>query len=561
MRDRRGLARLVLGVVALTSSANAQGITERVSADSGGIQRFTWNGTAAVSTDGQVVTWVSNNGIGGINVLVHDRTTGITEIADRNAWSTNWSDGASISADGRFVVFWSDAPLVSGDTNLCADVFVFDRTTGVNERVSVGSSGEEGNGESGGVYVGNPSISADGRFVAFTSLATNLVFGDLNGSFDVFVHDRATGTTELVSADPHGVAGDGESGRNVAGSISADGRFVAFESAATNLVGGDSNGRDDVFVRDRVAGFTQRVSVGPFGAQARWGAICPSISADGRCVAFTSWSDDLVPGDTNDGEDVFVHDRSTGVTERVSVDSNGRQQHGTRYYYSEPGPRTISGDGRFVVFTSDAADLVPHDDNFAPDAFIHDRSTGATRRVSVDSSGRPVGRSGVRNAAISDHGGFVVFDSNSPNLVPGDTNNQTDVFVHECCLTHATWSNYGAGFPGTSGVPSLTASANPVLGRDLALDLGNSAGRYTVAALFIGRQRAAIPSSWGGLLLVDPVTTKIVGVGPGGTTLLGAIPEDHGSCGVTVDLQAIEIDPGAAQGVSFTAGLELVLGS
>jgi hypothetical protein len=189
---------------------------------------------------------------------------------------------------------------------------------------------------------------------------------------------------------------------------------------------------------------------------------------------------------------------------------------------------------------------------------VHDRATGETRCVDVDSAGNPSAGSDL--AAISADGSSVVFRSQDSNLVPDDTNNRYDIFLHECCWTAASWSNYGAGFPGTNGVPSFTASANPVLGTALTLALGNSSARYTVAALFIGLQRATISSNWGGDLLVDPLTMTIIGLGPSGTTLSGDIPNDQASCGVAVDLQALEADPGAAHGVSFTAGLELVLG-
>ena len=198
----------------------------------------------------------------------------------------------TLAADGRFVAFGSDATnLVTGDTNAVSDAFVYDRVTGTTERVSVSSAGAEANGTSFA-----PAISADGRFVAFPSEATNLVPGDTNGVTDVFVRDRLTGTTERVSVSSAGAEANGTS---FAPAISADGRFVAFPSEATNLVPGDTNGATDVFVRDRLTATTDRVSVDSAGAQANDRSDFPAISADGSVVAFVSTATNLVPDDTN----------------------------------------------------------------------------------------------------------------------------------------------------------------------------------------------------------------------------------------------------------------------
>jgi Tol biopolymer transport system component len=263
----------------------------------------------------------------------------------------------SISVDGRFVAFFSYATnLVLGDTNRKAEGFVRDRQTGTTERVSVGSGGAQDNGISG-----PPSISADGRFVAFASVATNLVPGDTNGTADVFVRDRLTGTTRRVSFGPGGVQGNDHS---AGGSISADGRFVAFVSNATNLVPGDTNGTTDVFVRNRQTGTTRRLSLGPGGAQGDGQSSVASISADGGFVAFQSEATNLVPGDTNDGDDVFVGDGLTGKTRRVSLGSGGVQGNGNSI------TPAISADGRFIVFGSSGTNLVPGDTNGQNDVFV-----------------------------------------------------------------------------------------------------------------------------------------------------------------------------------------------
>jgi Tol biopolymer transport system component len=323
----------------------------------------------------------------------------------------------SISSDGRYVAFYSHATnLVAGDTNGFRDVFVHDRQTGQTTRVSVDSTGVEGDADSSW-----HSISSDGRYVAFDSRATNLVAGDTNGSEDVFVHDRQTGQTTRASVDSTGIEGDGDS---VLPRISSDGRYVAFESLATNLVAGDTNGSYDVFVHDRQTGQTTRVSVDSTGVEGDADSSWPSISSDGRYVAFHSYATNLVAGDTNGSRDVFVHDRQTGQTTRVSVDSTGIEGDGGSSYQS------ISSDGRYVAFYSYATNLVTGDTNSFRDVFVHDRQTGQTTRVSVDSTGAE----GDRESAwpsISSDGRYVAFDSVATNLVAGDNNGFRDVFVHD----------------------------------------------------------------------------------------------------------------------------------
>jgi len=228
------------------------------------------------------------------------------------------------------------------------------------ERVSVDSGGLQGNS-----WSSTPSISSDGRFVAFRSVASNLVSGDTNSTWDIFVHDRQTSQTTRVSVDSGGLQGNG---RSQSTSISSDGRFVAFHSRASNLVPGDTNGTYDIFVHNRQTGQTTRVSVDSGGLQGNSLSEMSSISSDGRFVAFESYASNLVPGDTNGEADIFVHDRQTGQTTRVSVDSGGLQGNN-----HSDGPMSISSDGRFVAFQSEATNLVPGDTNGRTDIFVHDR--------------------------------------------------------------------------------------------------------------------------------------------------------------------------------------------
>ena len=209
-------------------------------------------------------------------------------------------------------------------------------TTGTTNRVSVSSDETQGNDDSDW-----SSISNDGRYVAFRSDADNLVSGDTNDFGDIFVRDRQIEITTRISVSSDGAQANDES-RNP--SISADGRYVVFESDADNLVSGDTNGSRDIFVHDLQTGDTKRVSVASNGTQGNNNSRFPSISSDGRYVAFQSLASKLVNGDTNGYQDIFVHDRQTGVTSIVSVASDGKEGNGDSYGTS------ISADGRYVAF-------------------------------------------------------------------------------------------------------------------------------------------------------------------------------------------------------------------
>lgn len=280
------------------------------------------------------------------------------ENADGAVTSGNGKNfSASFSMDGRFKAFASDDHnLVGGDTNGVSDVFVWDRETGVTERVSVSTAGAESDSPSYGA-----AISGDGRYVAFTSCATNLIAGDTNGVSDVFVHDRQTGGTTRVSVSS---AGGEASGSSYSPSISADGRYVAFVSDATDLGAGDTNGVADIFVRDLQLGVTSRISVASDGGQANGLSRQPSISVDGRYVCFESDASTLVAGDTNGVCDIFLHDRNTGTTRRISVAPSGAQADGPS---REP---RISSYGLRIAFVSEASNLVAGETNGSANVFL-----------------------------------------------------------------------------------------------------------------------------------------------------------------------------------------------
>lgn len=409
------------------------------------------------------------------------------------------ADGASystgLSGDGRWLAFDSAAStLVSGDTNFscgvngwgpgtrnCHDVFIRDLEGDSITRVSVDADGNQANHASF-----SPSLSHDGRFVAFFSSATNLAPGGVSGSSEVFVRDR--------DADGNGVFDEIGSGKTTverisvsspefdlassvvgASSISADGRFVAFASQLYEP--GDSQRRTQLFVRDRLAQTTERVSLDHLGNPLFVDAVNflegPSISADGRFVAFRYAGAAAVPGDTNGYPDIFVRDRLLGTTERVSVGAGGRESDGSSYHFA------ISGDGRFVAFSTWASSLAVGVTNNARDVFVRDRLLGTTERVSVGSSGEQ-GSNDAEHPAISADGRFVAFASYSRNLVPDTTHGRSQIYVHDR-LTGLTarvsqrddGSESAGGGYYTTGSPALADGARIIAFRSDAADLVN----------------------------------------------------------------------------------------
>jgi hypothetical protein len=560
------LASAVIAALVVGSLASAQVETVRSSVDSSGIEGndssgADWNDGqmgAVISADGHVVAFasrasnlVSGDMNGMWDVFVHDMVSGLTErisVDSSGAEADGDSSWPALSSDGVIVTFTSSATnLIGNDTNGSGDVFVHDRSTGLTELVSMDSNGVQGNH-----WSDSPSMSTDGQIIAFSSSSSNLVASDTNGVIDIFVRNRSTGVTERVSVDSTGTESDGES-RFPA--VSADGLIVSFASAATNLVVGDSNGVDDVFTGDLATGITDRVSVDSTGTQGNsnsgWSGPSP-LSSNGQVVAFASDASNLVAGDTNKKRDIFVRDRAGGTTEIVSVNSLGVEGNGNSDLPA------VSADGQNVAFESDASRLVAGDGNGCRDVFVHHRQGGFTERVSVDSSGAESSWLSIQSSMSAD-GYLVMFENPGSDLIIGDNNGAWDVFANGC-TTDASWSNYGNGWPGSNGIPGFTSRSNPVLGTTITLDLGNSSSNPTVGLVFLGYQRTSIHSNWGGDLLVVPAITIPITLSYGGDTFTGRIWNDPSLCGSAIDLQAVEADSGASKGVSFTAGLELVLG-
>jgi len=381
---------------------------------------------SSMSADGRYVVFesdatnlVADDFNGWTDVFVRDRqlrTTARVSVNLSGGDANGPSEVSAISADGRYVAFRSAAhDLVVGDTNFEWDIFVRDMLLGVTVRASVAVDGGDANDDSSG-----PSISADGRYVAFVSHAFNLVPGPQNRLNCVYVRDLQVGETVLASGAWDGGAADADAW---GGTISGDGRHVAFVSAATNIVVDDFNGLTDVFVRDLNTAWTLRVSVDELGGDSDGTSTSPSINHDGTHIAFNSDATDLVSGDTNGQSDVFVRVHNPPFsTHRVSLSSDGQQGD-----LGSSGS-SISAGARYVAFGSNATNFVPDDTNGWSDVFLHDRWTSRTWRVSTDLLGNESnGWSAVPSISADDR--FIVFRSGASNLVPGDSNGVDDVFV------------------------------------------------------------------------------------------------------------------------------------
>jgi Tol biopolymer transport system component len=331
-----------------------------------------------------------------------------------NAGSAN----PALSADGNLVVFASDAgDLVAGDANGKTDIFLRNRTGRTTERISVNASGASANGDSR-----NPVISADGRYVAFQSSAADLVGGDNNGRIDVFVRDRTLGQTVLVSVDNGG--NNSGAGNSYSPQFTADGRKVAFASTADNLVTNDSNGTADAFVRDLTAGTTLLASVNTNGFSGNAISAPPMITPDGRYVAFLSAAGDLVGNDTNGLNDAYRRDLMSGITELVSVSTSG--QAGNRLSFHP----VISGNGMRVAFATQATDLTATpDDNNVTDVYLRDFGSNATVLVSKVPGGSAAGQSASGTPVFSADGTHLLFISIATDLTGNDTNGKQDVFL------------------------------------------------------------------------------------------------------------------------------------
>ena len=356
------------------------------------------------------------------DIYVWDRKKGTKVRASVAAnGAPNGASGLNgiLSANGRYVAFQSsDSDLVDVvETGFDSDIFVRDLKKGVTTRVSVDPAGAEADGQSHA-----PHISANGRWVVFQSAAGNLVAGDDNGILDVFLHDRKKGTTVRASVDSTGAQVGGDS---FGATVSDNGRYVLFESASSELVPNDRNGTSDIFLRDTKLGTTVRLSVNAEGEEGDGSSHAAMISGNGRFAAFASHATNLVEDDGLATADIFVRDLKLGTIERVSLDAQGDDADGNS------GTPWITRNGRFVAFETDATDLLADIDlDDETDVYLYDRKNTGLVRASVAAEGFDV--SGKSEGAVaSNNGRFIVFESDAEDLVPGDVNEARDVFLRD----------------------------------------------------------------------------------------------------------------------------------
>ncbi len=514
---RFGLA-CALGFAALASRANSQTIC--VDVDAHGFQGTlgaNWSGdqTIAISRDGRFVVFTSTStnlaqqGASGSELIVRDRERCMTELVSANssgAPSSGVNFAPSISDDGRWVAFAAtDGNLVQGDTNGVADIFLHDREQFTTICVSVDPAGARANDASS-----TSSISADGRYVAFASAASNLVPNDTNGVADVFIRDLHNGVTTIASLDSFGAQANGASARP---HLSGDGRYLVFDGAATNLVANPVGaGTSNVFWRDLQSGITELVSVSTSGTGGDSLSLEATISDDGQRIAFESFADDLVANDSHGNLDVFLRDRLAGTMELVSANSSGAQGDGdsSRAY--------LSSDGRFVSFVSTSTNLSFGDFNGAADAFVKKLANGETTRVSNSSDGVQGDADPGNSTCVAAGGSSVVYVSMSANLVLGDTNAALDVFVSNPSFatpgpaTYCTAKTNSLGCRptiGFSGEPSISGFDEFVIN---AIDVLNQ----KQGIFFWGASSAAINFE-GGTLCVQPPFVRTAVQNSGGT--------------------------------------------
>jgi Tol biopolymer transport system component len=383
--------------------------------------------SSAVTPDGRFVVFQSlasdlmNGDTAGLtDVFVRDLTNGQLErisVTGAGGFEPNGtSQHGAISDDGRFVAFESEAQnLVPGDSNFSRDIFLRDRQIGVTTIISVSTGGAFGNAASS-----QPAISADGSFIAFASAATNLVANDPNGQVDVFLRNLTLGTTRLVS-----LATGGANGVSDQPAISADGRFVAFRSTASNLVPVDLLGFADIFVRDMTGPTLELVSVNTAGAQGDGNSSQPSLSADGSRLVFTSAATNLAPIGPA-ALNVFLRDRTAGATALVNAGPNGPSNA-----LADRG--RISRNGAYASFLSPATNLAGGHSGSVVDAFVVKFASGEVQRASVPTAPQPSELSSavLENGGVSDNGRFAPFSTAANNVIAGETGALEDVYVRD----------------------------------------------------------------------------------------------------------------------------------
>jgi len=514
--DSRPLALLLLAAL-LAAPATAQ-TTIRASTSSTGAQGNKESGVLGFrgphpSADGSVVTFfskasnlVANDTNNAFDVFVKDTQSGVTtrvSVATGGGEADGESRDPRISPDGRFVVFGSfSRTLVVPHFASNQDIFVHDRTLGTTVIVSVPSGGGLANQN-----CSHADISDDGRWVVFSSSATNLVGGDSNQFSDIFLSDVQGGALTRISLAPDGSQTNQDSRFP---DISGDGSMCAFESSATDLVASDANNASDVFLRDLGTGATELISVSSAGTQAAGGSFRPCLSRDGRFVAFHSAAPNLVSGDTNAAADVFVRDRVRGTLARVSVDGAGLEALGAS------DDASISAEGRFVVFSSTAANLIAGDGNARADVFRRDLLLGRTERMSEPT---PAGEANADSvlASVSANGTHVAFASTASNLVPGDTNSKFDAFLRTPLPFGSTYCTAKLNSLGCTPAISASGNSSAAASSGFVVSAANVLNNKP-GLLFYGLNGPAAAPFQGGFLCIAPPLHRAPVVYSGGSS-------------------------------------------
>jgi hypothetical protein len=473
--------------------------------------------------------------------------------------SGNLADGDSVApmlsrdASASFAVYSSAATdLVLNDTNYVEDIFFYTRETPSTDRVNLSSYGNQAYGGasnypsvsasankvafqtsamnfvysyysqiyvrdvSGGTTIlisadytyptsaGNaasmvPTISENGRFVSFASLASNLVSDISPGSMSqIFRRDIDSSVTELISVANGG--GMGDSSCDYVTDMSADGRFVVFASSSTNLLASATNGQQQIFLRDTVSGVTELISQSSAGVEGDGGSKNPRVSEDGNYVVFESYASNLVSGDTNAMKDIFLRNRASGVTTRVSVDSAGNQADGASY------SPAMTKDAYFIAYASDATNLVSGDTNGVRDIFVHHKITGETRRVSLSSDGSQFA-SGSETPSISGNGVYVAYSVHDTGMATAPPLNRD--------AAGTTLSNI---LLYTAGTPTLSTTTPSSIGSNTAVGGGTITDDGGVTIIETGLCWGTTPSLAGGACATGPLTS------PFSVTMTGLTP-------------------------------------
>lgn len=603
MRLNRPLSCAFLSVLVAAPAAAQNGLTFRASVDASGGDPDAGSYAPSISADGRFLAFQSNasdvvpgdvNGLS--DVFVRDLLAGTTarvSVGLGGAQANGDSKHPSISADGSRVAFCSGASnLVTGDSNGQLDVFVVDVATLAIQRVSVSNTGVQANGAS--IY---PALSDDGLRVAFESSANNLDPADFDFDWDVYWRDLPTGTTLLVSRSLAGASGDGPSGGDDhdGPDITADGKEVVFWSRATDLVPNDTNGPtgpppncitcgDDVFVCNVSAGTMARVSVSSAGVQSNNASLHPSISGTGRFVAYYSRASNLVSGDTGPWSDIFVHDRDAdgnGVfdeaggiaTVRASVSSAGVQ--GNNYSggggFGWKGP-DLSRDGSRVAFFSQASNFDPADPNAGYDCYVHDLASSTTWCVSVD----PIGQAGDArsySAALSGDGVRVAFVSLAGDLVAGDGNDREDVFVRSACPAPVVYCTAQTNSLGCTSAISSTGTPSASVAVPFTIRAANLKNHAHGSLIYSLVGPLGAPFQGGTLCVHAPLKrtpTQPTGGTGSGSDCTGSVALDFNAYaqsginpalvdGASVWAQVWSRDPGAAFGSNLSDAIAFIL--